>query len=147
MGDATAAGPTRRMWSPPAAVAAAMVAYAAVATLYEPFSWPMRVAVALPAAAVVALAVRRGWLGGVLRVGWARSAVPRSPGMAVWVGLGVWVLLLAALTVFQLAVFTSNPREVYPTLSSLANATFDDWWVRIAAFATWLWVGWYVVER
>jgi hypothetical protein len=147
MAGATTAGRTRWVWCPPAALAAAMVAYAGVATLYEPFSWPMRVAVALPALAAAALAVRRGWLRGVLRLGWARSILPRSPGTAVWIGLGVWVLLLAALTVFQLAVFTSNPREVYPTLSSLANATFGDWWVRIAAFATWLWVGWYVVER
>lgn len=142
-----AADRTRWAWCPPAALATAMVAYAGVATRVEPFSWPMRVAVALPSVAAAALAVRRGWLRGALSTEWARSILPRSPGTAVWIGLGVWVLLLAALTVFQLAVFTSNPREVYPTLSSLANATFDDWWVRIAAFATWLWVGWYVVER
>lgn len=142
-----AASRARRVWCPPTAAVVAIVAYAGLATRVEPFSWPMRVAVALPSIAVAALAVRRGWLRGALSIEWARSILPRSPGIAVWVGLGVWVLLLAVLTVFQLALFTSNPREVYPTLSSLANATFDDWWVRIAAFATWLWVGWYVVER
>jgi hypothetical protein len=136
-----------RRWAPPAALLVAIVAYAAVATRFDPFTWPMRVAVGVASFAVVALAVQRGWLANPVRWDWVRSELPDAPRSHLLAGLAVWVVLLAVLTVFQLAVFTSNPRHTYPTLSSLANATFQADLVRIAAFSAWLWVGWYLVKR
>jgi hypothetical protein len=135
-----------RPWAPPAALLVAIVAYAVVATRFDPFTWPMRIAVGLASFAVLVLAVRAGWGSGLVRTDEVTSVLP-SRGAPLVVGLAVWVLLLAVLTVFQLAVFTSNPRHTYPTLSSLANATFQADLVRIAAFSVWFWVGWYLVRR
>jgi hypothetical protein len=135
-----------RTWVPPAALLAGIVAYAAVATRFAPFTWPMRIAVAAASVAVLVLAVREGWARGLLRTDEVTSVLP-SRGTALAVGVAMWALLLAVLGVFQVGLFMSNPRSTYPTLSSLANATFQAYWLRIVAFSVWLWVGWYLVRR
>lgn len=59
----------------------------------------------------------------------------------------VWGLLIVIAVAFQLALYFSSPRDTYPTLSSLASVAFGWTGVRSAAFAAWLWLGWYLVER
>ena len=99
----------------------------------------MRVAAAVPYAVVLVAAVRRGW---------HRRLVPAEPPVEGrrW-ALGVWALLIAATVAFQLGMYVSHPRELYPTFSSMAGTAFGWQPVRAVAFAAWLGLGWYVVER
>lgn len=129
-----------RGWVPPSSVLAAAVVASPVGLLFDPFTWPMRVATALALAAVAGAAVRRGWHRREPPYGSVPVSTPRSP-------LFVWAVLILATTGFQLAVYFSSPRAVYPTLSSLAAILFGWRLVRSAAFALWIWLGWYLVER
>jgi len=113
------------------------LAYAGVVATFTPFTWPMRVAVALPMVSVVAAAVARGWH----RQGSLEAAPVRTTGLAT--GL----VLLALVGVFELALYVSAPRDEYPTMSSIAGEALGAWPVRAAAFLTWLGAGWYVVRR
>jgi hypothetical protein len=121
-------------------VAAVVIAYGIVAAQLEPFSRPSEIANALAIAAIVALAIATGWhrKGPV-------GPLPPAHGPQRNRGLAVWVVLIVAIGLFQLAQFQSNPRNVYPTLSSLASIAFGEWPVRAAAIAGWLALGIYIV--
>ena len=118
-----------------------IVAYASVAAIPDPMTWPARVAVALPIVGLVFLVLRRGWLRPRLAV--AESAMTKAGAIPPI----VWVLLLAILAFVQLSHFYAEPRSIYPTLSSLAEEPLGLYPVRAAAFAVWMWVGWYLVDR
>jgi hypothetical protein len=91
--------------------------------------------------AVVGLAVWAGWLGR----GPVGQPVARPTGPSWRRGLAIWALLIGAIGLFQLAQFQSNPRDTYPTLSSLASISFQHWPVRAAAIAAWLVLGGHLV--
>ncbi|MDZ7678082.1 MAG: hypothetical protein U5K29_05990 [Acidimicrobiales bacterium] len=118
-----------------------VVAYSVVVARIEPFTRPSEVAIGLGILAIAAIAVRAGWH----RRGptGARLRAPRSslePGSR-----RSGSVLIAAIGLFQLAQFQSNPREPYPTLSSLASIAFGTWPVRAAAIAGWIGLGIYLV--
>lgn len=121
----------------PMPVVAAMVGvaglYSWTAAGFHPFTWPMRVMVALPILVALALA----W-GPSDRAGRTRheSIAGCRPGFAVWAGL----FTLAA--GWQLAAYLSSPRHDHPTLSSLANDAMSRHAGRSLFFALWLALGW-----
>ena len=123
-----------------AAVVAVVVIYSAIAALVEPFTRPSEVIIGLGIVAVVAVAVAAGWH----RRG-ANGPVPPLLGSRWKQGLAVWVVLIAAIGLFQMAQFQSNPRDVYPTLSSLASIAFGAWPVRALAIAAWMALGLYII--
>ena len=47
-------------------------------------------------------------------------------------------MLVALGALWQLAAYLQHPREVHPTLSSLANALLDSHPARAAAFVLWI---------
>ena len=119
---------------------AVVVAYSVVAAMLEPFTRPSEVIIGLGIVAVVAVAVRAGW-----HHRGANGPVPPVLGRHWKQGLSVWVVLIAAIGLFQLAQFQSNPRDVYPTLSSLASIAFGAWPVRALAIAAWMALGLYII--
>jgi len=122
------------------------VIYAAIATNFEPFSLAMLITVAIPAAVVLTVAVARGWLWRA-RLATGPAGASQLSTRSEAVGLAIWLVLLAIAAGFQLAMFVSNPRSVYPTLSSLVAGVFDTRALRAGAFALWLWLAWYVLDR
>ena len=120
-------------------VAAGILAYSAVAALFEPMTWPTRIATALPILALLAGAVHRGWSRPRMPVARRRRL---RPGAAA-----VWVILIGAVIAVQLLNFVAEPREIYPTLSSLAQEVLDLYPLRAAMFVGWIGAGWYLVGR
>jgi hypothetical protein len=139
-------------WTRVFAAVAAALAYGAVAARIDPYTSLARLAVAVPVASAVGVAVHDGWhRRGPVRarslgseVGRARPADGRAhrPG-----GLFVWASLFTGLAAWQLVVFTSSPREDNPTFSSLTIEAMAHGPVRAGAWAAWLVLGWYVVRR
>lgn len=117
-----------------------VVAYSVIVAWIEPFTRPSEVAIGLGILAVAAIAVRAGWH----RAG-AVGGRPVARGSHRWQALAIWAVLIAAICVFQLAQFQSNPRGTYPTLSSLASIAFGTLPVRAAAIAVWIGLGMYLV--
>lgn len=64
-----------------------------------------------------------------------RAAVP-TPGRP-----GLWLVLVAATALWELAAYLQHPRHDHPTLSSLANAALEGRPVRAAALLAWLSLG------
>lgn len=130
------------VWPAPLAVLiAASVAFGLVTAQLDPFTRPAEVMVGTVSIAMVGLAVWAGWV----RRGPIGEAVARPRGRAWRVGLVGWAVLIAGIGLFQLAQFQSNPRETYPTLSSLASIAFGHWPVRAAAIVAWLVLGGVIV--
>jgi hypothetical protein len=121
------------------------VIYAAIATSFKPFTLAMLITVAIPSAVVLTVAVARGWLRP--RLATEPSGAPHRLNRTDAVGLAIWLVLIAVALGFQLAMFVSNPRSTYPTLSSLLAGVFDTRVLRAGAFALWLWLGWYLLDR
>jgi hypothetical protein len=122
------------------AVIVVLVAYSVVAALLEPFTRPSEVIIGLGIVGVVAVAVAAGW-----HHRGANGPVPPVLGRHWKRGVAVWVSLIAAIGLFQMAQFQSNPRDVYPTLSSLASIAFGTWPIRAAAIAAWMALGLYII--
>ncbi|MGH2690253.1 MAG: hypothetical protein ACRDKW_15820 [Actinomycetota bacterium] len=127
-----------------AGTGAVALAYGWLATASEPFTWHVRVSTAVPGIVVAALAIRRGWFR--LDFDDERPVVPRHDGTLLG-GVAVWAVLAGAAASFQLAVFFSHPRSVYPTLSSLMNIVFAAHGVRAAGFAAWIGLAFYFLRR
>lgn len=68
----------------------------------------------------------------------SRLLTPRRSGAVPAGRLKVWASLVGALAIWQLAAFVQRPRQEHPTLSSLANALFENHPVRAGAFVLWL---------
>jgi hypothetical protein len=122
------------------------VIYAAIATNFKPHTRAMLITIAIPSAVVLTAAVARGWLRPARLATVPVEASQRS-NRADAVGLAIWIVLFAVAIGFQLAMFVSNPRSVYPTLSSLVAGVFDTRVLRAGAFALWLWLAWYLLDR
>lgn len=107
-----------------AALIGPAVAFAWWATGLRPFTDPPLVTVPLSGLAAMALGAR--WLP------------PRTPAAATRRPLLLWGVLAISLAAWQLAAFLQQPREEHPTLSSLANALFENRPARAIAFLLWL---------
>jgi hypothetical protein len=121
-------------------VLAVTLAIGVGAARLDPFTRPTEVAIALVTLAMFAWAVAAGWL--------RRGPVgehSEPAGRSWWLALAVWLVLIGAISLFQLAQFQSNPRHIYPTLSSLASITFAHWPVRAAAIVAWIALGLHLV--
>jgi hypothetical protein len=122
------------------------VIYAAIATNFRPHTPAMLITIAIPGAVVLTVAVARGWLRPA-RLATEPAGEPHRSNRADAVGLAIWLVLIAVAVGFQLSMFASNPRSVYPTLSSLLAGVFDTRALRAGAFALWLWLAWYLLDR
>lgn len=128
----------------PVVAVAAIVAYGAVVSLLDPFTRPIQVATGLPCVGLVVLAVTRGWH----RRGRRAGTPVRRRGHPLWApALVVWLVLVGLAVAVQLLNYVEGPRELYPTLSSLASRVFGIRPARAAGFALWLWFGWYLLDR
>jgi hypothetical protein len=122
------------------------VIYAAIATNFKPHTPAMLIMIAIPGAVVLAVAGARGWLRPG-RLATEPTGARHRSNRADAVGLAIWIVLIAVAFGFQLAMFVSNPRSEYPTLSSLVAGVFDTRALRAGAFALWLWFAWYLFDR
>jgi hypothetical protein len=114
--------------------------YAAIVGLFQRFSWPATVAVAIPAAA------------GVL-VAWRVSAGSDSePERLSRAGVALWALVWAGASVWELTALYLQPNldtdsYAHPTLTYLANPIFASVPGRSAVIFGWLAFGWYLARR
>jgi hypothetical protein len=129
-----------------AAAWAALLAWAWWATGVRPFTWPARVALALPSLVVLGAAFRRRGGRPPLRVwlaGWRRllGAPPprRPPGLLA--GAVVWGALVAAIGAWELAALFGQPRPDHPTLSSISGPVLAVHPARFLVFLLWLALG------
>jgi hypothetical protein len=97
----------------------------------------MRVAVLVPVVVAVV------WTGRRRRPVGADAVRPDR----YWQWLAVWVGLIAAATLWELAALFSSPRDDHPTLSSIADDVMGTHPGRAATFALWLVVGWLLFVR
>jgi hypothetical protein len=119
---------------------ALVVGYAVAVARLEPFTLPTEIAITAAIVAMVGLAIHAGWL----RRGPVGDRSDRA-SRTWWLALAIWLVLIGAISLFQLAQFQSNPRDVYPTLSSLASIAFAHWPVRAAAIVAWIALGLHLV--
>lgn len=105
----------------------------------EPFTWHARIATAA---------------GGLLALGaglvWRRLDPPTTPSSAADRHGGshaIWAVLTAAVVGFQLHMFTEQPRQLYPTVSSLVDTWLQPHPVRAAGFLLWMALGVYLLRR
>jgi len=109
-----------------------------IAAGLRPFTQPENAAVALPAVVVFVVSWRRSNFG---KSTGADAVRPPAAGIAVW------VLLLVALTAWELIAFSSSDRHDHPTLSSISDSLMSVHAGRAAAFLGWLVVGWVLFLR
>ena len=107
-------------------VALCLVAYAWWATTRQPFSATATIAVV--AAGLVAVGIG------------LRHRRPR-PTIRMRTGIAIWLALIAALAIWEVAAFEQHPRSQHPTLSSMTNTALTPEPVRAAAFIGWLALG------
>jgi hypothetical protein len=132
--------------------------WSAAGAAVDPFTALAYATVAGPVIVVVGVALRSGWhrrqLPSQSEPGGATGGEVGDGGTApsgTWAehrlaGV-VWVVLWFAVIFWQIMVFTSSPREAYPTFSSLLNDAMEPYPVRVAVWGFWLYLGWYVVRR
>ena len=114
------------------------LAYSWIAAGFHPFTWPMRVAVAVPVlGAMVFWWHQRGPAD--------EEARPRAAGTR-WC-IAAWIGLLVAAVTWELIALFSSPREEHPTLSSIGDDIMRTHPGRAATFAVWLLVGWLLFVR
>ncbi len=122
-------GVVRPTWV--AALIGPAVAFAWWATGLRPFTDPPLVTVPLSGLAAMALGAR-----------WLPPRTPPPPCLPIQGAarrpLLLWGVLAISLAAWQLAAFLQQPREEHPTLSSLANALFENRPARAIAFLLWL---------
>ena len=114
-----------------------VLAFSWVAAGFRPFTQPENAVVALPALIVVAVSWRRSDFG---KTG---GPTVRPPAAAS----AIWVLLLVALTAWELVAYAMSPRHDHPTLSSISDSLMSVHVGRAAAFFGWLVVGWALFLR
>ncbi|HZD38384.1 MAG TPA: hypothetical protein VE664_07065 [Actinomycetes bacterium] len=118
-------------------------------TTFRPFTWPIRIGIAIPAAFLVLLAGRDSRRRSALRTwvaSWRLVHARREPTplwrRVVWrAGTVYWTLLIAAISIWELAARLHTPRSAYPTLSSLSDSVTRMHAVRFLAFVLWLLFG------
>lgn len=139
-------------WRSPARVAAvtAVLAYSWWVTTFRPFTWPMRIATAIPGVLLLLLAARDQRRRSALRT-WVASWRLLNGGhdqplplrrRIIWRGgTVVWTLLILAISAWELLARLHTPRSLYPTLSSLSDSVTRVHAVRFLAFVLWLLFG------
>ena len=140
-------------WRSPSRVAVIVsaLAYSWWVTLFRPFTWPMRIATAIPGVVLLVLAARDGRRRTALRAWVASWRLVQGGGEApspplwrrvIWRGgTVVWTLLIVAISVWELLARLHAPRSLYPTLSSLSDSVTRVHAVRFLAFVLWLLFG------
>jgi len=131
------------------AVAVAVLAYSWWATTFRPFTWPIRVATAIPGVFLLVLAARdqrrrtdlRAWIAS-----WRLVQGERKPSplwrRVVWRGGTVyWTLLIAAISTWEVLARLHQPRSLYPTISSLSDSVTRVHVIRFLVFVLWLLFG------
>jgi len=130
---------TRRVPGQTIYMVVAMALYAALVGAFPRYTWPVTVAVGVPAAAVVV---------------WAWRAPPHPQagrplhrlGLTLWlsvfVGLGVWELIALIL---QPSLMTNS--FAHPTVSVLLDPVLAHHLGRSVSLAVWLATGWFLVGR
>ncbi len=113
--------------------AVVVLAYGWWATALPPFTVTSTVAVVGAGAAAMAVGSRYRRPAGEARL---RAA-----------DVATTVVLLVALTAWQLAAYLQHPRSQHPTLSSLTNVALDPHPVRALAFGVWLLVAALLARR
>jgi hypothetical protein len=127
-----------RRWLWPAVLAG--ITYSLVVGSLQRYSWPVTVAVNIPAVAGVLVAWRvsagsKGTPARLSRAGVAAWAV-------VWAGAAVWEL-----TALYLQPSLTTDSYAHPTLSVLANPVLHSVPGRAAVLFAWLAFGWYLARR
>jgi hypothetical protein len=118
----------------PAVPAVGALAWAA--TSLRPFTFPALAVTLLTGIAVIALGSR------------ARRLHPLDEiAPAGRRALALWIVLFAAMALWELIAFLQLPRVDHPTLSSLANQVFDGHLARAAAFSVWVGAGFGIARR
>ena len=118
-----------------ALVAAAI--YTWVAAGFHPFTWPMRIAVAVPVLVAVAFQWRQP----------ANLVAEPAPTPAYRRAVMAWIGLLVLAITWELTALFSSPREDHPTLSSIGDDVMRTHPGRTITFALWLVVGWLLFVR
>jgi hypothetical protein len=127
-----------------AGLVVAVVAVAVVVTPDEPFSMHAHVVTWSTVTVIGLLAIR--W--GIHRPASPPAAVRGRPvSRSRRRGYVVWAALFLAFLVHQQSMFWSWPRDPYPTLSALWNWLLEPWPIRVAAYATWVLFGVFLVRR
>jgi len=126
-----------------ALVVPAAAAYAWVAAGQQPFTLAQEMMVALPALAVLVVALSRpSWSG----PSW--SGPSWSGGAGTKRGSTVpWVVLFVMGAAWELIAFFASPRADRPTLSSFADDAMGTHAGRAVMFLLWLALGWSLVKR
>jgi hypothetical protein len=116
-------------------MALAAAAYSWVAAGLRPFTLAQELAVAVPAAVIVGVAV--------LFAARERPAdVSDRPPTRAWrASAAVWLGLVVLAFAWQLGAYFSSPRSAHPTLSSLADEVMSTHAGRTALFLAWLALG------
>jgi hypothetical protein len=132
-----------------AAVAAVLV-YAWWVTDFHAFTWPIRIATAIPAVVLLVVAGRdrrtrvplRAWFASwQLTTGDAALARPLWRRVVWRAGTVVWSVLIVTIAVWEVMARLHAPRSLYPTLSSLSDSATQVHGVRFLAFVLWLMFG------
>lgn len=113
--------------------------YAGVASGLRALTWPATVAVLVPAAAAVTLAVRR-------------PPERQRPSPRVIRALVVWGVLVGAFLLWEAWAFFHQPAwnigaVAHPTLSTLAGPLLHHRLARFCAWLLWLYAGWWFARR
>jgi hypothetical protein len=122
----------------PAVIAA--VGYSVIVALFQRYSWPATILIAIPSTAGVLLAWRVS--AGSQREPGRLSAVGLAAWAFVWVGASVWEL-----TALFLQPTLSTDSHAHPTLSYLANPVLASMPGRSVVLFGWLAFGWYLARR
>ena len=123
------------------------LAYAVVVSFTHPFTWAADVVTAVPlaAAATTTICAGRGARRSRLLDEPSAAGATRRPGWSRrwW----VWIVPILGATGWELYCVVSLPRVEHPTLSSLVDLLDSSRPGKIAAAASWLALGWFVVTR
>lgn len=127
----------RRLLIPAVIVAAA---FSAIVGLFQRYSWPATILVAVPA------------IAGVLVAWWASAGSQREPGRLSAVGVAAWAFVWVGASAWELTALFLQPTlstdsYAHPTLSYLANAVLASAPGRSAVLFGWLAFGWYLARR
>ena len=144
----------QRRWRSPSRVAAlvSVLAYSWWVTTFRPFTWPIRIATAIPGVFVLLLAAGdrrprpgvRAWVASWHLLVQDEAGQEQGPPWrrVVWRGGTVaWTLLIVSISIWELLAKFHTPRSIYPTLSSLSDSLTRVHAVRFLAFVLWLLFG------
>ena len=146
------------------AVWVAVVAYAALASLTHPFTWPADLVTAVPIA-VVGVAISRRTVGRPSiysggstsdeasrddieegsRVEGGSALKSRAKPLGNW--WMTWLILVIAVLSWEVYSYAGSPRYEHPTLSVLMNAVDATVPGKALVFALWLALGWFLVSQ